>query len=134
MICAVHALIGAAVGKAAGHRLGALPLGVATHLAADLLPHKDLDPKVEAPLLAATLAAIALRHGIKSPEFWGAFGGFAPDFENAAQVIGWIRPDQMVFPSHQGDYTHGRKTKTTLPQVALAALCAAYVFWPDKRA
>jgi len=133
MICAVHALVGAAVGKASRHTGGAFVAGVITHAIGDLLPHKDFDPKTEAPLLAATMAAIAWRHGFKSPEFWGAVGGFAPDFENAAQVVKLIRPDQMVFPTHQGDHVHGRKTESALPQGILALACAAYVFWPRSK-
>src|ERR1700733_8310824 len=65
MICAVHAAVGAAIGKLVGKRLGAFGSGVATHLICDLLPHKDFDPRVEAPLLAATLGAIANRCGFR---------------------------------------------------------------------
>jgi hypothetical protein len=127
MICAVHALVGAAVGKRVGKRGGAFACGVATHLLCDLLPHKDLDPKVEAPLLAATLGVLAWRCGVNSPEFLGAVGAITPDFENAAAVTGLIPKDAMVFPTHQGDHHHGPKVDSVLPQGILAAVCAAYV-------
>lgn len=130
MICAVHALVGAAVGKYTRRRGGAFAAGVATHLIGDLLPHKDFDPKVEAPLLAATLGVIALRKGLTSPEFLGAMGGVSPDFENAAAVYGLIPRKAMRFPTHLGDDKHGPKVKSALPQGILAAACLAYLLWP----
>jgi hypothetical protein len=132
MICAVHALIGAAIGKRVGKRGGAFACGIATHLLGDLLPHKDFDPKIEAPLLAATLGVIALRKGIMSPEFLGALGGIAPDFENAAAVTGLLPADAMIFPTHQGDHHHGPKVASALPQGIIAAVCAAYLLRDGK--
>lgn len=128
MICAVHALVGAAVGRLSGKRPDSLAAGVATHLLCDLVPHKDLPPKVEAPLLAVTLGAIAWRcGGITSPEFLGAFGAIAPDFENAAMLAGLLPRDAMRFPTHLGDDRHGPKVASALPQAVLAAACAAYL-------
>jgi hypothetical protein len=132
VICAVHALVGAAVGKIAGKRPGAFAGGVATHLIGDLLPHKDFDPKIEAPLLAATLGVLAWRCGVTSPEFVGALGGITPDLENAATRVGLIPADAMQFPTHrQGGY-HGPKVESALPQGILAAVCAAYVLLDRK--
>ena len=133
MICAVHATIGAAVGKLIGKRGGAFAAGVATHLICDLLPHKDFDAKVEAPLLAATMGAIALRCGVGSPEFAGACGAVAPDVENAASLVGIIGRDKMRFPSHLGDDRHGPKVKSALPQGILAAVCLLFVLLPLTR-
>lgn len=127
MICAVHALVGAAVGKRVRKRGGAFACGVATHLLCDLLPHKDFAPKVEAPLLAATLGVIAWRFGVNSPEFLGAVGAISPDFENAAAMTGLIPREAMVFPTHQGEHHHGPKVDSALPQGVLAAACTAYL-------
>ena len=133
MICAVHAVVGAAVGKLAGSRGGAFAAGVATHLLGDLLPHKDFDPKVEAPLLAATLGLLAWRCGVTSPEFLGAVGGVTPDVENAASVAGLIPRDAMRFPTHIGDGRfHGPKVRSAAPQLLGAALCLAYVLRPRR--
>ncbi|GAB4466002.1 MAG: hypothetical protein OHK0029_37040 [Armatimonadaceae bacterium] len=131
MICAVHAVIGAVVGRLAKNRPTAFVAGVSTHLLGDLIPHKDFDPKIEAPLLAATLGYLAWRYGINSPEFIGAFGGIAPDLENAAQVVGLISPDQMVFPTHQGMHHHGPPVTSTLPQGVLAAACVWFLLQSD---
>ena len=133
MICAVHAVVGAAVGKLVGSRGGAFAAGVATHLLGDLLPHKDFDPKVEAPLLAATLGLLAWRCGVTSPEFLGAVGGVTPDVENAASVAGLIPRDAMRFPTHVGDGRfHGPKVRSAAPQLLGAALCLAYVLRPRR--
>ena len=59
--------------------------------------------------------------------------GGCPDLENAAQVAGLIKPEQMLFPSHQGDHAHGRKTASAWPQGVLALACLAYVFWPHSQ-
>ncbi len=126
-------MVGAAVGKFAGKRPGAFAAGVATHLIGDLLPHKDFDPKTEAPLLAVTLGIIALRFGVRSPEFAGAVGGIAPDFENAAAVTGLIGREQMRFPTHLGDDKHGPKVGSAWPQAVLVAACAAYLLRPAAR-
>ena len=129
MICAVHAVIGAALGKAAGHPGKAFAAGVASHLIGDLTPHKDLPAKVELPLLAVTISAIALMFGVKSPQFWGAVGGLSPDFENAAWMHGLIPQDACRFPTHvhKGKY-HAPALKTALPQAVLVLLCLVYLF------
>jgi hypothetical protein len=128
MICAVHALVGASIGHYVKGRRRSFAAGVATHLLCDLIPHKDFAPHVEAPLLAVTLAALAAKHGINSPEMWGAIGAVSPDFENAAQVVKLIPPEAMLFPTHQGPQSHGREVGSALPQGVLALVCAAYVF------
>ncbi len=127
MICAVHALVGATAGRLAGRSVPALAVGISTHLLGDLVPHKDLDPKIEAPLLAATLALLAWRFGVRSPEFAGAFGGIAPDFENAAMVTGLIPRSAMRFPTHISEANHGRKTASAWPQGVAAGLCALFL-------
>lgn len=127
MICAVHALVGAVVGRVAGRRPGAIASGVATHLIGDLIPHKDLDPKVEAPLLAGALGWIALRFGVTSPEFLGAVGGMAPDIENAAMLAGFLPREKMRFPTHLGDDRHGPKISSALPQALIAGACLLYL-------
>jgi hypothetical protein len=132
MICAVHAVIGAALGKAAKHPGKAFAAGVASHLIGDLTPHKDLSAKVELPLLAVTISAIAHKYGIKSPEFWGAVGGFSPDFENAAWMHGLMDQDQCRFPTHihKGKY-HAPSLKTAGPQALLVAGCLYYLLRND---
>lgn len=134
MICAVHAAVGAAIGKAVGKTGGAFASGIATHLIGDLLPHKDFDPRAEAPLLALTLGVIGWRCGLKSPEFAGAVGAIAPDFENAAGVTGLIPKTAMRFPTHIGDGKHhGPKVKSAWPQGVLALVCLLFVFWPKEK-
>lgn len=131
MICAVHALVGASVGKLSGSRGAALASGIATHLLGDLLPHKDFDPKVEAPLLAATLGLLAWRFGPASPTLVGAVGGVLPDVENAAGIVGLIPKAAMRFPTHvSGGRHHGPLTTSAWPQGALALACVALLLSP----
>ena len=133
MICAVHAVIGAALGKAAKKPGKAFAAGVASHLLGDLTPHKDLPPKVELPLLAVTISAIALKYGIQSPEFWGAVGGFSPDFENAAWMYGLMKKENCRFPTHVNDGKyHAPSLKTAVPQALLVAACLYYLLRPEK--
>ena len=131
MIAAVHALVGAAIGKIAGEPKGAAMAGFGAHLICDMLPHKDFPPLVEAPLLAITIGFLGWRCGVTSPEFVGACAAVAPDVENAAQIIGIIPPEAMRYPSHLG--RHGRKTETALPQAVLAVACLAFVLYKRHR-
>ena len=132
MICAVHALVGAAVGKWAGSHGKAAAAGVSTHFLGDLLPHKDFDPKTEAPLLVVTLGLLAWRFGVRSPEFAGALAGVAPDFENMARIAGLMPASAMRFPSHVGEGKfHGRMVESAWPQGVLAVLCVAYLLRGD---
>ena len=134
MICAVHAVVGAAVGKLVGSRAGAFAAGVATHFVGDLLPHKDFDPKVEAPLLLGALGLLANRCGVDSPEFAGAVGGVLPDAENAAAIVGLLPHDRKVFPTHAPDDAfHGPKTRSAWPQAVAAAFCLVYVLSGKRR-
>ncbi len=88
MIASVHALVGATIGRLCGSHAAALAAGIVSHAACDVVPHKDLSLKVEAPLLAATMTLLAWRCGIKSPELAGAVGAVLPDVENGAWMIG----------------------------------------------
>ncbi len=103
MIGAVHACIGAGVGSLIDNRGGAFAAGVVSHIIADALPHRDLTPEIEAPLLAGAMAAIACWKGLDSPEFWGALGAVAPDFEHALAYVGLIDNDTKFFPTHIDD-------------------------------
>jgi hypothetical protein len=130
LIVAVHALIGAVIGRASGHRGKAFAAGVASHLIADLLPHKDFPFKVEAPLMAVTLGFLAWRFGPTSPEVFGACGAVAPDGENALVALNVLPEDAPVFPTHRGGgANHGPKVSSALPQGVIAAACLAYLLW-----
>jgi hypothetical protein len=131
LIAAVHALVGAAIGKIAGEPKGALMAGFGSHLICDLLPHRDFPLKVEAPLLAATMGVLAWQCGVDSPEFIGACAAVAPDVENGAHMIGLIPPEGMRYPSHMG--RHGRRTESFVPQAVLAGVCLAFILYKAKK-
>ena len=126
MMVSVHAVVGAGVGTAAGRPSTALAAGVVSHLLCDLMPHRDYDITVEAPLALAMFLYLAVRYGMRSPQFWGAVGAVLPDAENALVIAGAFPQNRTVFPTHNEDAPwflgHGRKVRSPLPQVALAGL------------
>ena len=129
MIVAVHALVGAALGRLSRTRTQAALLGSASHVAADMLPHRDLEIPQEAALLAGALTLIAATRGVGSREFAGALGAALPDVEN---LVGRLRglPDEMLLlPSH--NRYHGRKTDDFNGQLALALIGIAFLVIPD---
>jgi hypothetical protein len=134
VIGAVHASIGAALGSLSRTKAGAFAAGVASHLIADLIPHRDLPPKVEVPLMAAAIAGIAAWRGVDSPEVWGALGGIAPDAEHALLVPGLINTDQEVFPTHlkDGKY-HGRDSGERWSQALIVLAAVAVVALGERR-
>ncbi len=130
MIAAVHASIGAVLGSVLGTRSGAFLAGFVSHLAADMVPHKDYPPKIEVPLVLASLAGIAAWKGVDSPEIWGALGAITPDSEHALVLAGIITPDQEVYPTHlKGGIYHAREAKTRWGQLLVAAAAVAVVAW-----
>jgi len=121
MICGVHAIIGAALGKSLKKKEQAFLAGIASHVIADFIPHKDLTPESEVPLVFATLALIGLGEGWKSPAFWGAIGATLPDLENA---VSYLRKDlPCIFPTHTG--RHGAKVEEVASQIGIALICLA---------
>jgi len=131
MIAAIHALVGAGLGRLCRTRTQAALLGGVSHVAADMLPHRDLDIPKEAALLGAALTAIATARGVDSREFVGALGAVAPDIEN---LIGRLRglPDEaLLLPSHSR--YHGRETKGFASQLALALIGLAVLLLPAER-
>ena len=121
MICAVHALLGGAIGACARRRSTAFLAGVGSHLLADLLPHCDYPVKVEVPMALGAVAAVGLIAGTRSTAFAGAVGGAAPDLENLGN-------QPKYFPTHR-DARHGTRTKKVWPQVLLAAGCCGLILW-----
>lgn len=117
----VHACVGAGVGSLLRGRAKAFVAGVASHVIADALPHKDCSPWIDVPLTAAALGAVAAWKGTQSPELWGAVGGVAPDLEHALVVAGVIEPEQEIFPTHAwSGALHGRETEGGWSQLACA--------------
>jgi len=131
MMAWVHASIGAYIGGEIGGRKRPWLAGIASHLIADLTPHRDYDLPVELPLLGAALAVVVWRFGIDSPEMAGALGGITPDFENGLARLGLI--PETLFPTHTTRpwfIGHGGKARTVLPQVVLALTC---LYLADRR-
>ncbi len=125
MVC-VHAAVGAGLGGLLRRPGAAFAAGVASHLLCDLVPHKDYDITVEAPLAAVMFSYLAWRYGIRSPQFLGAWGAVSPDAENALEKFGVIAHEKTFFPTHNESVPwsvgHGAKVESALPQAALALI------------
>jgi hypothetical protein len=132
---ALHALMGAALGKLSRHTGKAIAAGIASHVVTDLVPHKDYTIRGEAPLLVATLGLLAWKFGVKSPEFIGACAAAAPDVENVAAMMNLVPRKYLVSPTHRVEGFHAPDTDTRWHQGAIAVACLAYLFWKqnDKR-
>jgi hypothetical protein len=128
MIVAVHALTGAALGRLCGSRAQAFVVGLASHAAGDLLPHRDLEVPAEAVLLAGSLGLLGSLCGLESREVAGALGAVLPDAENLAGRLLGIPDHKLLWPTHRR--YHGRKADGFGNQVALALASLALVAAP----
>jgi hypothetical protein len=131
MIAAIHALVGAGLGRLCRTRTQAALLGGVSHVAADMLPHRDLDIPQEAALLGAALTVIAAARGADSPEFAGALGAVAPDIENLIGRLRGLPDESLLLPSHSR--YHGRETDGFSGQLALALVGLAILLLPPER-
>jgi hypothetical protein len=125
MIGAVHACIGAALGTLFKRKSTAFTAGLVSHAVADALPHHDYPPKIEVPLMAATMLLIGKLKGFDSPEFWGALGAIAPDAEHGLSAIGVGSFERELFPTHLGNAKlHGPCSDERISQAIVAAASA----------
>jgi len=126
MMVWVHAAVGAMVGAGIKKPAGTVAGGIASHLLCDLVPHRDYELKIEAPLALAMFVYLTARYGITSPQVLGAIGGVLPDGENALAVLGIVPEDKTFFPTHNKTAPwyvgHGARVPSPLPQVALALI------------
>jgi len=87
MIVALHAALGAAVGAAGRSRPAAVALGVASHLAADAVPHRDFaSRRFELASGLAAIGLLAVRRGLGDPATVGAVAGTIPDLEHVVRL------------------------------------------------
>lgn len=126
----VHALIGAAAGALVKNKPAAFVAGVVSHVIADKIPHRDIHPAVDVPLLAVMLGLIIKKYGVDSAEFYGAVGGASPDLEHGLAKIGLM---DKVFYTHieDGKY-HGRQTANTATQF-IAATAALLILFSNRK-
>ena len=90
MIVSLHVATGGCVGLLTRSRLGALLLGPPVHLAADRIPHVDIDDqRFEIVSGLVCVGLLALRRGPLDPVTLGAAASSAPDLEH---VLPQLRP------------------------------------------
>ena len=96
-----HAAIGAGLGALVGDPAKAFIAGVLSHQIADTMPHKEAPPILDVPALFGLLGFLGVRYGLRSPQFWGAVGGVAPDLEHVPPRVGLPPGEKRYFPSHR---------------------------------
>jgi len=108
----VHAAIGAGLGALLKTPGKAFIAGVISHHFADKTPHKEASLILDVPAVIALLCFFRARYGGKSPQFWGALGALAPDFEHVLEVLGILEEGHCFFATHRNDgEMHGRSEK-----------------------
>lgn len=126
MIVSFHVASGAWLGARAGSRGRAVALGLAAHLAGDLVPHSDFESRAfELGSGVALLAALALRRGPLDPATLGGLACCAPDVEH---VLPLPRPGgRKLYPSHRWRSLHRDGPVRPTLQLAVALALAASV-------
>lgn len=119
MIVAVHVATGALAGALLGSRRAAVPIGLALHVAGDLIPHRDFRSRtLELGSGIVGVLALALARGVGDPATVGALASSAPDLEH---VLPFPRPGgRRLFPSHRWATLHRSGGISAGAQLALA--------------
>ena len=129
----VHVAAGAAAGTAVRSRLAAIPLGLALHAAADVVPHDDVaSHRFEAASGIAALALLAARRGTLSPVTLTAAVSAAPDLEHPLPLP---RPGgRKLFPTHRWPLRErSRRVPVAAQLVAALAVLAVVLVRPRAR-
>lgn len=142
MVITPHGLTGALIGSRAETAVGALTLGLLSHLALDRVRHRDYSVTgargrgrvaADALLLGASLVAA----GARRRAIAGAIGGIAPDLVCVAWRAGWLPGAGALVRLHDHNHTrHRGGTHLELAQVAVAAGALALLVLgkdPDRR-
>lgn len=119
MIASLHVASGAAAGAVTRSRTLAVLLGPALHLAADWVPHRDMEARTfELASSAFGVILLAFRRGPTHPVTLGALSAAAPDLEHFFPVL---RPGgSKLFHDRRGWHRWGRLS----PQVQLIVAAA----------
>jgi hypothetical protein len=119
VIVAVHVATGALAGALVGSRRAAVPIGLALHLACDVIPHHDFRSRpFEVGAGVAGVLALAFARGVGDPATVGALASSAPDLEH---ILPLPRPGgRKLFPSHRWELLHRSGGIPAQAQLAVA--------------
>ena len=98
-----HFAAGALLGSFSPHLALAPILGLGSHIALDLVPHRDFQSMKLEILLGLAALCLLLATGVHSlAVILGGLAAVLPDLENLLWKTGKIREDQKRFPGHTG--------------------------------
>ena len=121
-----HVAIGAIAGALSPTPYLAPLFGLASHVALDVIPHRDIEEmRYELLLAAAAIAAIALGGALGLKVSLGIAFALIPDIENLLWKLGIIRDDQKIFPGHRKFIPHGMAVGRSNLLVQLVVSAAA---------
>jgi hypothetical protein len=132
VIVSMHVASGAAAGALLGTRARALVAGPLLHLAADVIPHQDIESRrFEIRSGLALVALVAARYGPTHPAVVGALAASAPDIEHV-----WPLPrpgGRKLFPTHRWTRLHRSGGVSASGQLLAAGVIAGLVVSAHKR-
>jgi hypothetical protein len=106
-----HVAAGALAGAYAPNLYLAPVFGLGSHIALDMIPHRDFENMAVEIILAVVTAGILVIGGAVGPAvLLGIAFGILPDLENLLWKLGRIRDEQKIFPGHVGFLKHGAET------------------------
>lgn len=130
MIVSLHVATGALAGALAGSARTAIPVGLALHVAGDVIPHHDFrSRRFEFGSGVVGVLALALRRGFTDAATVGAIASSVPDLEH---VLPLPQPGgRKLFPSHRWTNLHGSGGISAPAQLAVSAALLAVLFVRD---
>jgi hypothetical protein len=127
-----HVAAGALAGAYAPNLYIAPVFGLGSHIALDMIPHRDFDNMAVEIVLAVVAVAVLAIGGAAGPAvLLGIVFGILPDLENLLWKLGKIADEQKIFPGHVGFLKHGAVTgvASIYLQAVLAAAVILLLVW-----
>jgi hypothetical protein len=132
VIVSLHVATGALAGAVLASRRAAIPVGLALHLAGDVMPHGDVrSRRFEVASGIAGVVALGLRRGFGDPATVGAIASSIPDVEHVLPLR--RAGGRKLFPSHRWAPLHRSGGVSAGTQLAVAAAVLAAFLLPGGR-
>lgn len=128
-----HIAAGAFVGAFSPSPYASPFLGLASHVALDVIPHYDFENMKTEIFFGVLVVTILVLGGANSSAILlGAAFAVLPDLENLLWKLGKIKEKQKIFPGHVGIIPHG-KVAGAANLLIQFAVTAAFVIYLVRR-